>query len=134
MTERSLRVAVGALALAGMALTSYLLYVRWSGGTLACTTGGCDTVQSSSYSVLLGVPVALLGLGAYTALFATAFFRHELVRTAGASLALASVGFGAYLVYVQLAVIDAVCEWCLVSDAILAALAVLSLLRLRPAE
>ena len=134
MSEGRLRVAIGLLALVGVALASYLLYVRWAGATLVCTTGGCETVQASSYSKLLGVPVALLGLGAYVTIFVTSLFRNDLARTAAVSVALAGIGFAAYLLYVQLAVINAVCEWCLGSDALVTVLAVLTLLRLRAAD
>jgi uncharacterized membrane protein len=131
MSEARLRAGIGALALVGAGLTTYLLYVRWTGAALACSTGGCETVQASSYSKVLGVPVALLGLGAYVIIFATSLVRHDLARVAAASTALAGVGFAAYLLYVQLAAIDAVCEWCLASDALVTLIAVLTLLRVR---
>jgi uncharacterized membrane protein len=134
MTEGRLRVAIGALALVGVAITSYLLYVRWTGATLACSTGGCTTVQASSYSKLLGVPVALLGLLAYMTIFVCALVRNDVARVTAFSVALAGVGFGAYLVYVQLAIIHAVCEWCLASDAVMVVLAVLTLLQVRAAD
>jgi uncharacterized membrane protein len=134
MSEGRLRIAIGSLALVGVALASYLLYVRWAGATLACTTGGCETVQASSYSKLLGVPVALLGLVAYVTIFATSLSRTDLARTAAVSVALSGVAFAAYLIYVQLAVIDAVCEWCLTSDVVMAVLAALTLLRIRFAD
>jgi hypothetical protein len=47
MSERTLRLATGALAVVGAAISGYLLYVRESGGALICATGGCETVQSS---------------------------------------------------------------------------------------
>jgi uncharacterized membrane protein len=134
MTEARLRVAIGSLSLVGAALASYLLYVRWTGTALACGTGGCETVQASSYSKLLGIPVALLGLLAYLTIFATSRVRSDLARAAGASVALAGVGFAAYLLYVQLAVIDAVCEWCLASDALMTVVAALTLIRVHAAE
>ena len=62
MSERSLRLASAVIAALGAAITVYLLYVRQTGGALACSTGGCETVQSSSYAEVLGVPVAALGL------------------------------------------------------------------------
>ena len=59
MTEKTLRLASAGFALIGAAITAYLLYARWTGGTLACTTGGCETVQpigwSRSHSALLSV-------------------------------------------------------------------------------
>ena len=131
MSERALRAAVAVLALAGAAVAGYLTWVRYSGATIACTTGGCETVQSSSYSELVGVPVALFGLLGYLAIAASALRETELFRIAGAAVALAAAGFGAYLLVVQIAVIGAVCDWCLTSDAIAAALAVVTVLRLR---
>jgi uncharacterized membrane protein len=65
MSERSLRLATGALAVVGAAISGYLLYVRESGGALICATGGCETVQSSSYAEVLGTPVAALGLAGF---------------------------------------------------------------------
>ncbi|HEU4449556.1 MAG TPA: vitamin K epoxide reductase family protein [Gaiellaceae bacterium] len=132
MTERSLRIATGALALVGAGIAGYLTLARFSGVTLACTTGGCETVQSSAYAELLGVPVALLGLGGYAAILATALVAGELARLAGAVLALAGVAFGAYLLLVQVAVIGALCQWCLASDAVMALLAVAAVGRLAP--
>jgi uncharacterized membrane protein len=100
---------------------------------MACATGGCEQVQDSEYAAVAGVPVALLGLLAYTALFATALSGHELARAAGAAIALGGLAFSLYLVYVQVALIDAVCQWCIASDVVMGALAVVTLLRLTKA-
>jgi hypothetical protein len=92
MNEARLRVGIGALALVGVGLSSYLLYVRWAGATLACSTGGCETVQASSYSQVLGIPVALLGLGAYATIFLCSLFQNDVVRAAAFSTAPAGGG------------------------------------------
>lgn len=134
MSERVLRTASAVLAVLGAAISAYLLYVRQTGGVLACSTGGCETVQSSSYAEVLGVPVAALGLVGFLGLLVAAILRGELARLAQATLALTALLFGAYLLYVQLAVIDAICEWCLATDAITTAITVLALLRLRLGE
>lgn len=126
MTERTLRRATAAVALLGIVLSGYLLYVRESGSQLACPTGGCETVQGSSYSAVLGVPVALLGLLGYAAIFALALARGELARLAQATLALAALAFAAYLLYVQLEILHAICAWCVGNDVLVAALAGLS--------
>lgn len=131
MSDGALRSAVAALSLAGIAVTGYLLWARWTSTELLCSTGGCETVQSSSYAELLGVPVAAVGLVGYVLLGLTALRTEPLVRAAGAALALAALVFAAYLLVVQLAVLDAVCQWCLASDAITALLAAAMLLRLR---
>ena len=93
MNDRTLQIATAVLALAGAAVTSYLLYVRQSGAQLVCATGGCETVQSSRYSELLGMPVAAFGLAAYVMLFLTSVSRDELGRMVQTVVALAAVAF-----------------------------------------
>ena len=132
MTDRTLRLCVGALAAAGLAVSAYLTWARYADATISCTTGGCETVQSSTYSAVAGVPVSVLGLLAYAFLLATATSAGELARAAGAAVAVAAFAFSAYLLYLQLAVIGAVCDWCVVNDAIVTALVPLAVLRLRP--
>lgn len=133
MTDRSLRIGVAAVATAGLALTAYLLYARESGAQLVCTTGGCETVQGSRYAEIFGLPVAALGLVTYIWLLLTSWSRTELARAGQAAVALAACAFSTYLVYVQLHLINAVCELCLVSDGLVAVAAVLALMRLRAA-
>jgi uncharacterized membrane protein len=123
MNDRALRAAVGILAAAGAAIAGYLTYARFTHTALACTTGGCEIVQRSDYAELAGIPVALLGLAAYVFLLGSAFSSGELVRAAGAAVAVAGSAFSAYLVYVQVAVIDAICQWCIASDVVMAVLA-----------
>jgi uncharacterized membrane protein len=129
MSERSLRGALLALSLAGAAIAGYILSTRYTGARLYCSTGGCETVQSSSYATLLGIPVAALGLAGYLAIGATALFRGPHAIAAGAAMAFAAVAFGAYLLVVQLVVIDAVCEWCLASDTVSTLVAIVAVLR-----
>jgi uncharacterized membrane protein len=131
MSERTLRLASAALATVGVAITGYLLYVRESGGELVCSTGGCETVQNSPYAEVLGVPVAALALAGFVGLFAAALARGEWARLTQATLALSAFLFSAYLLYIQVAVIDAICQWCLGTDVITTAIAALALLRLR---
>ena len=75
MTERSVRIASAVLASLGAAISAYILYVRETNGSLVCSTGGCETVQSSSYAELLGLPVAALGLAGFVVLLAAALAR-----------------------------------------------------------
>jgi uncharacterized membrane protein len=119
MNDRALRTAVGILAAAGVAIAGYLTYARFTHTAVACATGGCEIVQSSDYAELAGIPVALLGLAAYVFLLSTAFSSADLARVAGAAVAVAGAAFSAYLVYVQIAVIDAICQWCIASDVVM---------------
>jgi uncharacterized membrane protein len=131
MTDRALRLTVGGLALAGVAVAGYLSYVRYSGTPITCTSGGCETVQSSEYATVAGIPVAVLGLLTYFSILATTLWTTEIARAAGAMVALAAFVFSAYLLVVQLAAIGAVCDWCVASDVIVTALLPFAALRLR---
>jgi uncharacterized membrane protein len=133
VSERRVRGAIAALAVAGVAVTSYLVAVRYSGGPILCTTGGCETVQHSRYAKVGAVPVAVLGLAGYLVLLACTALRRQAAAFLAAAVATAGLVFALYLVYVQLALIGATCEWCLASDAVLALLVPLSLARLRKA-
>lgn len=129
MSDRALRVLVGSLAAVGAAIAGYLVYTRYTNTRIACATGGCEIVQSSKYAELSGVPVAVLGLAAYLFLLATALSASELARAAGAIVAVAGAAFSLYLVYLQVAVIDAICQWCVISDVVMCLLAVACVLR-----
>jgi uncharacterized membrane protein len=129
MTERHLRIAIAALSALGVGIAGYLTVVKLSGGSPVCSTGGCETVQNSSYSELLGMPVAVFGLVGYLVILGTAFARGELARTIGAVAGVAGAAFAAYLLYLQLGPIGAVCQWCVASDVVIAALAVLTFMR-----
>jgi uncharacterized membrane protein len=133
VTDFRLRVAIAALAGVGALVSGYLVVERYTGGVISCTTGGCETVQHSKYAKAAGVPVAVLGLLAYLAVFATALSSRVEAAAIGAAIVLAGLAFGVYLIVIQVAVIDAICQWCLASDAILAVLAVACAERLRRA-
>ncbi len=125
MSDRVLRAGVAVLALGGIAIAGYLTYVHYQPEALICTGGGgCETVQKSSYAELAGLPVALLGLGAFIVMLALVAWDSELARTLAAALALAALGFCVYLVSLQAFVIDAWCVWCLVNDLVIVPLLV----------
>jgi uncharacterized membrane protein len=119
MSDRALRAAGIVLALAGIAVTAYLTYSHYTHEGVFCTTGGCETVLTSRYAELAGVPVAVLGLIGYAAILAALLARGELATLAAAGLSVAGLAFGVYLIVIQVAVLEALCQWCLTSDGIL---------------
>jgi uncharacterized membrane protein len=133
LSDRSLRLAAGIVALAGVGVAGYLTWAHFADASVLCVAGGgCETVQESEYSEIAGVPVAVLGLGSYVAILALIAWDSVGARLAAASLALVGLLFSAYLLALQLFVIEAVCIWCMVNDVLIApALAVLTGLRLR---
>lgn len=131
MSDRRLRIAAAVLALAGLGVAGYLTWVHYADLEPICAggSGGCEKVQASDYAELAGVPVALLGLIGYGAILASLALPGDPGRFAGAVMALAGFGFSAWLTYVELFEIDAICQWCVASAVIMTALAVVTSLR-----
>jgi uncharacterized membrane protein len=127
------------ISLFGLLLGAYLsLYKFGYIGTLACSVGSCETVQTSRWSVLLGLPVATWGVGFYVLMLALAIAgtqpRHEdSTRLSLAMLILAGWGiaFTAWLNYLEGFVIHAWCEFCLGSAALVAVLFLLAVVDYR---
>jgi uncharacterized membrane protein len=133
VSDRRLRLAAALVALAGILVAGYLTRAHYGDGSLVCPVGGgCETVQESEYAELVGIPVALLGLAAYSVLLALIVWDAPLARLGAAALALTGLLFSAFLLVVQAFVIEAFCIWCLANDVVIApALALLTGLRLR---
>jgi len=109
------------LAVVGLGVATYLTYVHYAGIKPACTAGqSCIKVQTSQWSRLAGVPVALIGLIGYIAILASLLYRDlEETRLATLGMTLVGFGFSAYLTYRELFSIHAVCEWCASSAVIM---------------
>lgn len=131
------RRAIAVLALFGVLDSLYLLLGKLGYvGELSCSIShGCDMVNSSSYSVFLGMPVSGIGLAGYLAMFVVALVgthpgwlndpRPDRLLSLLAGFA---VIFTVYLTYAELFVLRAICQWCVVSQMLVIAIFVLSLL------
>jgi uncharacterized membrane protein len=132
---RRLDLAIGLIALIGLGIAAYLTYIHYAGIQPLClASGGCEKVQSSHWSKLAGIPVATIGLVGYAAILALLFVPGEIGLAGTALVALVGFGFSAYLTWVELARIHAVCQWCVASAILMTLLAVLSVVRLLTAE
>lgn len=119
------------LAVLGLADAIYLTYVHYAGIKPACTAGqSCLKVQTSQWSHVGGVPVALIGLIGYIGIVGSLLWRdREETRLATLGMTLIGFGFSAYLTYRELFSIHAVCEWCAGSAVILTLLLIGSIVR-----
>ena len=134
-----IRQAIALLALVGFFLALYLwLHQIGVGGELKCGTGGCDTVQASRWALQLGIPVAFYGVVGYAAILAVALvgLQPAWLERRGpsvliAALATGGVLFSAWLTYLELFVIHALCRWCVASAVIMTAIWIVSLVGLR---
>jgi uncharacterized membrane protein len=108
---------LAALDIVGLAIASYLSVVEVGGGVPVCgPLHGCETVAQSEYSRIGGIPVAVFGvvLSLILLTLAVAWWRTNLygLLLAHYGLSLAGVIFEVYFLYIQIAVIQAVCVWC----------------------
>ena len=112
MSERGTCVHIIVLAVAGLLMSAYLTWVHLLGLSPVCLArnGDCETVQSSRYAEILGVPVAALGVGGYAVLLLSALLKGEGGALLGLFVTLTSVIFSAYLTYLELFVIYAICR------------------------
>jgi uncharacterized membrane protein len=125
-SARMLGSATALIALAGMGVSAYLTYAHYADQSVACAVvHGCQTVQQSQYARLAGVPIALLGGLLYAGLLGSS--AAWAVRglwwwgLAAWFLALSGTAYSAYLTYLELEVIKAICVWCVTSAVLLAA-------------
>jgi len=130
------------LAVAGLAVSVYLMWgYTVEGAELSCGgSSGCEEVKASPYASILGIPLPVLGLGSYAVLLVLVILQggvsvkkeqwasYTVLAIFGISLV--GVLYSAYLTYIELFVIYAICRWCVASAVIMAAFFILSILNL----
>lgn len=112
---------VAALALAGLAVTTYLTSSAIANTGVACSTGGCNTVLASKWSKVFGVPVSVFGMASYATIMLGSLHAYQtpvddlrgrlMVSGVAAIGVLASI----YLTSIEFFVIKAVCQYCVAS-------------------
>ena len=124
------------LALIGLFVATYLtLFKLGVIGQLACAVGSCETVQLSRWATFLGVPVAAWGIGYYVVVLALAVAgtmeRWEESPSLAVGLVLLTAWgalFSLWLTALELFVIHAICQWCVISALLSVSLFVVALL------
>ena len=131
-SEGTLRAGSTFVAAFGIGVATYIAIAESGGGAPACIAGGggCETVAESAYAHLVGINVAVIGIVGYVLLLATSLLRGDGARIAGFALALTGFGFSLYLTYLELFVIDAICQWCVISAVLMTILFGLNTVRM----
>lgn len=136
MDKRLYRLSL-ALATVGLLVSIYMTIYKISSNDALCLgSGDCSTVNASRYSEVYGVPVAVVGIVGYLAiLLAHGLESRHIFFQRNAPLlifgmALTGFLFTVYLIYVELALLKAVCPFCLVSQIAMTLLFFISIVRL----
>jgi uncharacterized membrane protein len=135
--DKNLRLAAYILAGIGLLDSIYLTWVEITHSEAFCGgSGDCATVANSQYSEIAGIPIALFGMGAYILIVALLFLesRGNFWKTYSPlivfGLTLAGVIYSAYLTFLEIWVIRAICPYCVVSAIVMVLLFVISIVRL----
>lgn len=110
------------LAVVGLALSAYLTYAHYNLDALVCGTGDCELVQTSKYSEMFGIPIAIFGVVMFTVVITGMILRElrpetvDLISTGILVILLTAVLYWIYLTYLEINVIHAICQWCVASS------------------
>jgi uncharacterized membrane protein len=110
-------------AIIGLLDSLYLAYVKLTNTNIYCTPGlgNCDVVNASRYSVLWGIPLGVYGTVAFLMLLCLAVFGKRVKMLALYTelslfaISLAGFLFSLYLTFIELFVLKAICQWCVLS-------------------
>jgi uncharacterized membrane protein len=116
--------SIPVLAIGGLAVAAYFVFLEFTGGTVACgPVQGCDTVQNSQYATLFGiVPMGVFGFAGYIAIlggWSLWQYGPASMRKPGSlsmwGFCVFGVLFSIYLTFLEPFVIGATCMWCITS-------------------
>jgi len=139
MMFTNLRLRYLAAILAGIGLLDalYLSWIKITHGAVYCgTSGECETVNSSRYSEVSGIPIAYLGLLAFAAIILLLYmerrgqFWQENAPLLVFGISLVGVLYSVYLTYLEIWVIRAICPYCVISAIVMLLLLIVSSARL----
>ncbi len=122
-----LQYAIGLLAIAGFLDAAYLTILHYKNAIPPCTLSGCETVLTSTYATIAGIPISLLGAGYYLVvvvligiLLSTNLSPRNVWRINTFLVVITGLGLliGLGLVYIQAFVLHSFCQYCLASEVI----------------
>lgn len=130
------------LVVAGLLVTGYMSYAKLAEQPLVCAQAGiidCSKVESSAWAYIMGIPTAIWGFGAHLFIgllllleVRVGFFK-EYTPMLVFGAALFGLLYHVYLTYVSVALIGAVCPWCLTAASIMIGQFIITIARLRHA-
>ena len=126
-----------ALAILGLLVSIYMTVYKLTANDSMCLgSGDCSTVNASRYSEVNGIPVAAIGILGYAAILAVLYFetRNRFFKLNGTlmifGMALTGFIFTVWLVYVEVALLKAICPFCVTSQVAMTIIFILAVMRL----
>jgi uncharacterized membrane protein len=122
-----MRFVLVVLAVIGIAASTLALREHYRTDTSPCSINekwDCGIVNHSPYSVLLGVPVAAIGMAGYLLLGMLAFKRRYVALL---PLSLSALAFSLYLAHIEKDLLGVWCIYCVASLGVISAISLLVL-------
>lgn len=138
----SLKLISAILVVIALGITGYMTWTKIANVPLECTNEGfinCAVVENSAWAYILGVPTATWGLLAHLMIGLVLLLegRQEFFGRYGVfiifGIALFGVMYHAYLIYVSVALLRALCPWCLAAGTVMLLQLIVTSLRMRNA-
>ncbi|MBA4376910.1 MAG: vitamin K epoxide reductase [Anaerolinea sp.] len=126
-------------AIIGVFDSAYLAYVKFAQSSIYCTPGlgDCVSVNSSQWSVIWGIPVAIFGIATYLAVIGLLLLAQKIhfMRSYAIyfifGIGLFGVLYSLYLTYIEFFVLHAVCQWCILSAICITTIFIATIIRLK---
>lgn len=136
--DQRVRFGVVVAAVIGLVDSIYLTWIKLTHNEASCLVGigNCETVNTSRYSEISGIPIALVGALAYLILLVLVLLEaRKAISTENSSTLIFGIGlagflYSLYLTYLELMVIKAVCPFCVLSAVAMTAVFILAVVRL----
>ena len=130
-TDKRLGIVIAVICVLGLLVSGYLAYNKLFGGTIQCVTGhGCQIVQKSKYATFAGIPVPYIGFLGWIGILVSLLIPGDIGRGLTALMTVFGIFFTLYLTYLEIWVIEAICQWCVANGVLTTIVAVLSVWRL----
>ena len=126
-----------ALVILGLLVSIYMTIYKFTGDDGMCLgSGDCHTVNASKYSEVNGIPVAIFGIGGYLAILAVLYFENsnrffkQNATLMIFGMSLTGFLFTVWLIYVEIALLKAICPFCVTSQVAMTIIFILAVARL----
>ena len=126
-----------ALVILGLLVSIYMTIYKFTGDDGMCLgSGDCHTVNASKESEVKGIPVAIFGIGGYLAILAVLYFENsnrffkQNATLMIFGMSLTGFLFTVWLIYVEIALLKAICPFCVTSQVAMTIIFILAVARL----
>lgn len=126
-----------AFVIVGVLVSIYMTIYKLTDNNAMCLgSGNCSVVNASRYAEVNGIPVAAIGVLGYSAILAVLYMetKQGYFKQNGTllifGLALTGFLFTLWLVYVEIALLKALCPFCVTSQVAMTIIFIIAVIRL----